>query len=637
MRERNKTEKRDESGPEPAESPAAGRRVPHGHPPSRIVQGSTIPTFVIDRRHVTTHWNRACENLTHIPAQEVIGTRNQWRAFYATERPVLADLIVDETPEKEIQRFYRGRYRKSDIIEGAYEAEGFFPDLGPGGRWLFFTAAPLRDDAGRMLGALETLQDITTRKKAEQDLRESEERYRILTEHVADGVMLVQDGELVFTNHAFNAMFGIPGSMELLGSNPSDLFDGDMAQAIRDQIEQPKPAPGARRSFQGPCRSRQGNEFWVEVRVNHVRIQGAHAVMASLRDITGSVLEKRAMEEEAEHLRQENIILRSGVKDRYRFGAIIGKSPAMQEVYERILRAATSDTHVILVGESGTGKELVAREIHERSPRRDRAFVPVHCGAIPEGLVESEFFGHKRGAFTGATADKTGILDAAHRGTLFLDEVGEISPSMQVKLLRAVGEGGFTPLGSSEVRRPDLRIIAATHRDLAEMVRSGRMRQDFYYRIGVIPIRLPPLRERKEDLPLLIQHFWEEQGTVQEAPPLTGKVFDALIGHDWPGNIRELQNVLHRYRTLRKIDFMRGGTPPADRKPEEPVEESTQDIPPLRSAVREVEKRLILRSLDLYRWHRGKVASRLGIDPKTLLKKMRDYGIAKKKRKNAKN
>ena len=211
--------------------------------------------------------------------------------------------------------------------------------------------------------------------------------------------------------------------------------------------------------------------------------------------------------------------LRSSQHNRDRFGNIIGKSPAIQRVYELILNAAATDANVILYGESGTGKELVAHAIHEMSSRKSGSFVPVNCGAIPETLMESEFFGHRKGAFTGAIIDKHGFLDLADGGTLFLDELGEIGQSMQVKLLRAIDGGGFTPIGGSQVKTPDLRIIAATNRDVAEQVRKGVIREDFFYRIHVIPIQLPALRERKEDIPLPGRAFRGEVRQKPEAAP----------------------------------------------------------------------------------------------------------------------
>ena len=228
----------------------------------------------------------------------------------------------------------------------------------------------------------------------------------------------------------------------------------------------------------------------------------------------------------------------------------------MQQVYELILQAAATDVNVILYGESGTGKELVSKAIHEASDRKEQIFFPVNLGALPENLIESEFFGHKKGAFTGATLDKLGYLDLTDQGTLFLDELGEIDLNTQAKLLRALEGGGFTPVGGTTVKQSDVRIIAATNRDLLEQVREGLVREDFFYRVHVLPISLPSLRERKEDIPLLVDHFLKRYEYQEKGPPITGHVLESMMAYDWPGNVRELQNTLHRYVTLKRLDFL---------------------------------------------------------------------------------
>jgi transcriptional regulator with PAS, ATPase and Fis domain len=327
----------------------------------------------------------------------------------------------------------------------------------------------------------------------------------------------------------------------------------------------------------------------------------------------------------ASALSEENGLLRSSLHEPYRFGGIIGKSPAMQRVYELIVNAAATDANVIIYGESGTGKELVAHAIHELSSRKSGSFVPVNCGAIPETLMESEFFGHRKGAFTGAVIDKHGFLDLADGGTLFLDELGEIGQSMQVKLLRAIDGGGFTPIGGAQVKTPDLRIIAATNRDAAEQVRKGLIREDFFYRIHVIPIHLPPLQERREDIPLLVDHFVEKLGKGKNLPPLTPRIMEALRAHDWPGNVRELQNTVFRYLTLKKLDF--AGTVRWS-------DAGTQDRPQpeavagnLEVLLENYEKRVIMTMLERHHWQREATADALGIHRKTLFTKMKKYGL----------
>jgi DNA-binding NtrC family response regulator len=227
---------------------------------------------------------------------------------------------------------------------------------------------------------------------------------------------------------------------------------------------------------------------------------------------------------------------------------IVGRTPAMIEVYKTVARVAGGRSSVLILGESGTGKELVARALHSQSPRAERRFVPVNVSAIPEGLLESELFGHVRGAFTGATSSRRGLFEEAHQGTLFLDEIGDLSTMLQAKLLRVIQEQKLKPVGGNEEITVDVRIVAATHRNLEDMVRKGTFREDLYFRINVLAIPLPPLRERPEDIPLLVEHFLRkyELHTRVPAPRCTQAAMAALMAHAWPGNVRELENVIER-------------------------------------------------------------------------------------------
>jgi transcriptional regulator with PAS, ATPase and Fis domain len=344
----------------------------------------------------------------------------------------------------------------------------------------------------------------------------------------------------------------------------------------------------------------------------------------AIRDISW----RKAMEEENAHLQKAIMTLKSTVKDRYKFGDIIGKSPAMQHVYDLILKAADSDANVVVYGESGTGKDLVARTIHKMSDRRGKTFVPVNCAGIPDTLLESEFFGHRKGAFTGALRDKQGFFDAAHNGTLFLDEVGELSLTMQAKLLRAIEGKGYTPVGDHTVKHADVRIVAATNKNLEEQVKKGLVREDFFYRIQVIVINVPPLRHRKEDIPLLVAHFLEQLRKGEEPLSLPGEVFEKLYKQDWPGNIRELQNVLQRYLTLNRLDFLGSDTGRPVEKPKLPsVKEFTRDAQDLHDALNQFEKHCLLNALEQNRWHKGKAAKMLGIDRKTLYRKIKKFDL----------
>ncbi|HTY19756.1 MAG TPA: sigma-54 dependent transcriptional regulator [Myxococcota bacterium] len=259
---------------------------------------------------------------------------------------------------------------------------------------------------------------------------------------------------------------------------------------------------------------------------------------------------ERAFERRA--LEEENRRLRRAVDQTASFGDLIGTSIAMREIFALIRKVADGRSSVLITGESGTGKELVARTLHFSGSRASRPFVPINCTAIPEGLLESELFGHVRGAFTGAHADKKGLFEVAHRGTVFLDEVGETHPGMQVRLLRVLQDGEIRPLGSSETRKVDVRILAATNRDLRKEVEAGRFREDLYYRLRVVEIDMPPLRERREDIPVLAHAFLDRSSRRmgRELKGFTNAAMDRLTGYPWPGNVRELENEIERIAAL---------------------------------------------------------------------------------------
>src|SRR6478735_317199 len=262
----------------------------------------------------------------------------------------------------------------------------------------------------------------------------------------------------------------------------------------------------------------------------------------ALRHVLGSALEQR-------RLRAENAYLRSQLEQRYRIDGLVGTSRVMRDLYHLLQTVAATSSTVLITGETGTGKELAARALHHNSPRRGNRFVALNCSAIPETLLEAELFGHVRGAFTGAIATRQGRLEQANKGTLFLDEVGTMSPALQAKLLRVLQEREFERVGDAHTIKIDVRVIAATHSDLAKMVAEGTFREDLFYRLNVIPVQLPALRERRDDIPLLVQHFLEKLGAEQVPPRHMTMSQDALrrlMAYAWPGNVRQLENVVER-------------------------------------------------------------------------------------------
>ena len=329
------------------------------------------------------------------------------------------------------------------------------------------------------------------------------------------------------------------------------------------------------------------------------------------------------------HARQQYLQhqVQAASKDRYKFGLIIGKSPAMQAVYEQIVNVAATDSNVLICGESGTGKELVAQTIHNLSHRKAKEFVAVNCGAIPESLFESEFFGSRKGAFTGAIMDKQGYFDRAHKGTLFLDEVGELLPAMQVKLLRALQDKEYHALGDAATKSVDVRIIAATNRDMLEQLRQGAIRKDFFYRIRVIVINLPPLRERKEDVPLLIDAFLKEYGDDHNCTTLPPHLVTALCSYHWPGNIRELQNELQRYVVEQRLEFIGGYHSDGAELPLLSSDDAELEGRSLHEIVEACEKHVIARVLEQNQGHTDQTAAMLKIPLRTLYGKIKKYHL----------
>ncbi|PTL75647.1 sigma-54 dependent transcriptional regulator [Vitiosangium sp. GDMCC 1.1324] len=341
----------------------------------------------------------------------------------------------------------------------------------------------------------------------------------------------------------------------------------------------------------------------------------ANAVLVVL----GKALEKRALKREAESLREQ-------VRERTRFHNIIGESPQLQAVYDMVKKAAATRATVLILGESGTGKELIAQAIHQESQRRDKPFVKVHCAALSESLLESELFGHEKGAFTGALARKEGRFELADGGTLFLDEIGEISPSVQVKLLRVLQQREFERVGGTQTLKVDVRIVAATHRDLLAEVKAGRFREDLYYRLNVVAVTLPPLRERKSDIPALVNHFLEKYSDAygKDVRGLAPGTLQALLSYGWPGNIRELENAIERAVVLATgSELTTDDLPPVLRGPR-PAGVSVSSLIP-GATLAQIEREAILQTMEMVKGSTTRTAEILGISVRKVQYRLKEY------------
>src|SRR5512139_63586 len=348
-----------------------------------------------------------------------------------------------------------------------------------------------------------------------------------------------------------------------------------------------------------------------------------------------SIVVKKAIERK--NLFLENLYLRQELQEKYGFDNIVGKSKRMQEVYRTIIKVAPTDRTVMIYGQTGTGKELVARAIHYNSPRKDKPFVPVDCAVLAENLLESELFGHIRGSFTGAVTTKPGLFEVAEGGTVFLDEIGNISLSIQAKLLRVLQEREFTPVGGTTPKKVDIRIIAATNKDLEKMIKEETFREDLYYRLNIVPITLPGLKERQEDIPMLAMHFLnkyaEEMG--KSIKGFTPAAMEKLVRYTWPGNVRELENIIERTIVMSEGEMVQPEHLPlpsqkADAEIEVP--ETSDELKEIKKQLREkavedVEKAFILRALERNHWNVTRAAEEVGMLRPNFQAMMRKYGL----------
>jgi PAS domain S-box-containing protein len=470
---------------------------------------------------------------------------------------------------------------------------------------------------------LSVIRDISQRKRAEQALRRSEAQLRAIFEHSPDAIIGADpQGRIVEVNEQVVKFFGYQRS-ELIGQ-PVELL---IPERFRNKH------PAYRADYQHAARTRpmgiglelfglrkDGTEFPVDIMLSPVDTPEGKMVLSVIRDLS----EKKRAQQELERRERENRYLEEELYTEHRFEDIIGESPVLKKVLKQVETVAATDVTVLILGETGTGKDLIARAIHQLSSRAGYSLVKLNCAAIPTGLLESELFGHERGSFTGAIAQKIGRLELAHQGSFFLDEVGELPLELQPKILRALQEKEFERVGGTRTIPVDLRLIAATNRDLGQMVKDRQFRGDLYYRLRVFPIVLPPLRERREDIPLLVRYFVAKHARnmdrrIENIPP---DVMKALVRWEWPGNIRELENFVERSVILTRGTTLRAPIAELDM----PLEPSEEGGASLESAEREYILRVLREAKGVIAGPNG-AAARLGVKRTTLNSKLKKLGI----------
>lgn len=565
-----------------------------------IFSHSGSPSIIVEQDFTISMANSKFSELTGYRREEIVG-RMKWIEF------------VRECGREMVEGYHFERRAEGGSAPDEYECqlidrEGNIKDI--------IIKVGLLPEPGRTIASLI---DITSLKETEASLRDRETLYSAMLKGY-EGLLYI-----ISADHRIHFM-----NENLIEKEGRDAT-GEKCFAALHQRSSRCPWCVSDQVFGGEIarfemKNPRDGRWYESVNVPITLADDALFCQAMITDIEERKCMEETLRDSEAHLMKENLRLRSTIQERHKFGDIVGKSEAMQEVYELVLMAASSDANLILYGESGTGKELVASTIHNMSDRQARPFVPVNCGAIPENLLEREFFGHRKGSFTGADSDKSGYLDEAEGGTLFLDEIGEIRQDLQVKLLRAIEGGGYSPIGSNELLKPDFRIIAATSRNLAQLVQEGKMRSDFFYRVHVIPIHLPPLRYRKEDIPLLVEHFLKAYDRKMR-PNVTQHLLGRLAEYDWPGNVRELQNVLYRFVTLKRLDLDASAMEPPPSAPVVEVEMEAAGDKPLQEAIRAFEAKWITAALERHRWNRTRTAKALGIGLRTLQRKMNSCGI----------
>src|ERR1700719_4565471 len=410
-------------------------------------------------------------------------------------------------------------------------------------RWFLGRNVPLRDEKGNVVKWYGTLLDIEDRKRAELKLRQDEQEFRRIVDAIPHSInVLKPDGSSLYSNQAVLDYTGLTMEEVMAPDYRTRVFHPeDLEKVHEDRQEALLRGVPFEQEQRGP--RRDGEYRWFLIHYNPLRDEQGRVIRWYA---TGIDIEDRKRAEE--RMRNENLALREEI-DRYSmFEEVVGTSPALRAVLSRVFKVAPVDSTVLITGETGTGKELVARAIHRRSRRSSRAFVSVNCAAIPRGLIASELFGHEKGSFTGALQRRLGRFELAEGGTIFLDEVGELPAESQISLLRVLQEHEFERVGGTASIRPNVRVIAATNRDLQAAIAAGTFRSDLFYRLNVFPIQVPPLRERQDDIPMLVEYFMDRyaQKAGKCIRGVTRKSLELLQSYPWPGNIRELQNVIER-------------------------------------------------------------------------------------------
>jgi formate hydrogenlyase transcriptional activator len=562
--------------------------------------------FRLDLEGRVRTWNEGAERMKGYTAEEIL--ERHFSCFYTPED------CTSGKPESLL---------KTAAEKGQSDDEGWRLRKDGSRFWASVLITAIRNPDGTLAGFAKVTRDVTERRKTHEALRRSEEHLRLLFEFSPDAILVCDaQGRITEANARVNTIFGYQRE-ELVGQPIETLiperFRQGHLQHRANYTREPRLRPmGIGLDLQGL--RRDGTEFPVDILLGPVETQQGRVVISIVRDLS----ERQKYEEALKRSREEKRYLEEELTTTHQFEEIIGETSGLKRVLNQVETVATTDATVLILGETGTGKELVARAIHNLSPRREHAFVKLNCSAIPSGLLESELFGHEKGAFTGAIAQKIGRLELAHQGTFFLDEIGDLPLELQPKILRALQEKEFERLGGTRTIPVNVRLVAATNRNLAKMVEDREFRSDLYYRLKVFPVQIPPLRERVDDIPLLVNYFVSQHARRmnRHIETIPAETMRAFLRWRWPGNVRELENFIERSVILSEGRVLRAPLAELATTPESPVEPSTT----LEDADREHILR-VLRDTRGMIGGPGGAAERLGLKRTTLNSKLKKLGI----------
>lgn len=569
---------------------------------------SQFPAFAINTKNEVIWWNKANEELTGVSEQEILQKTEYWKAFFQSKKPLPLDALLSKKLENK-EQFQSLNFAENSCY-GFFKIEKNLQDKS----LLWVTACKIYDEGQNLTGAMMSFQPIF--------LRHLYWNSPLLMEIITRfpfPIAITLNGKITIANILYAELLGYTSTKEIAGRPIKDfLFETD--KALYEELK--------KNNYHSMETGKEYQwKFAVHNKIRYItqiptifRKDNDVVFVSTFIDKTKEIENAKQLTKEKEKLLVANRNLLKQLQGKQ--GFFVSESQLMKNVMEKALRLAKSDINMMLLGETGTGKSLMAKIIHEAGARRDKPFVVVNCAAIPETLMESAFFGHVKGAFTSAHSVSQGFLEAANGGTLFLDEVAELSPAMQAKLLHAVENKYFTPVGSTVQKACDIRIISATHRNLNQMLREKKLREDFFYRICVVDLYLPALRERKEDIPLLIDFFLNRFSGIDTPQSLPEDMLKQLVDAPWTGNIRELQNVILRFIATGEITNQ-----PAAQNMVKGISEQGENLLDIEGCKAATEKRCILHALQLARGSKSQAALLLNLNPRTFRRYCTKYNI----------